>query len=417
MDTTEPIYDKKSGYRWVILCAAASVMFVVTAMQYMCMPVLFHEMSVDTGISLAKLQILWAVIPLAGLLSCFPSGILADRYGSSMVVGLGSLCCAFFGGLRGISSSFSIMAVTTFLFGMFSYVPVVVLPKVMGEWFGEKEQGLAQGLIWSSYSAGAALALAISGTVISKAAGGWQNTYHFLGVLSLIVTLLWFLLTREKKESGTLEKSRSISTCEATAEGFKDNLLSVVGTKDVWLLVLVYAIFIGSYVGSCGVFPGLLEEWGWTASDAHLLMALVTVAGIIGCVIIPAFSDWIGLRRWVYSISVGAVGLITLFCFIFAQNPGALILWILFPAMGIFGGAMPIILAIPIEHKEISIALTGTVLGIMNTGTNISGFSYTLAGAYLLTVNPVYLGILFGIFGYLLSAVLMLSITETGRRK
>ena len=402
-------------YRWVILGVSSAVMFVIMGMQWMSMPVLFFEISQETGIDLSKLQILWAIIPFAGLFSCFPAGILADKYGAYPLIGISSLLCSIFGGLRGISPDFTIMLIFTFLYGITSYIPVVVLPKLIGQWFGKNELGTAQGVTFAFYTAGAAVAMAISATVISPAIGGWKNTYLLYGGLSLVVTVFWYLLAG-KKPAISKEDDASIQTYSDFGGDFRGIIKTVIKDKDVWLLIAIYSIYMGGYIGFFGLFPGLLKEWGWSASAADLSLAVATIASIFGCILIPMLSDKIGSRRWVYTISLAIAGALAFISFIVGRVPDSPLLWVMIIFLGLFGGAMPIVFTIPMELKKIGPALSGSVVGLMNTGSNIAGTIYTLLGAYLLGFGPLLPGVLFGIFGFLLSGLVMIFVTETGTK-
>lgn len=89
-------------------------------------------------------------------------------------------------------------------------------------------------------------------------------------------------------------------------------------------------------------------------------------------------------------------------------------LWVFLTILGFMAGAMPIILAIPVELKAIGIGLAGTAVGLMNMGSNITGFLFPLAGMSMLNMEPIWSGLLFGGAGFVLAGVLALMLTETG---
>ena len=85
-----------SAYKWVIFGVIFLVMLVILGINWMVMPVLFTQMTATTGISLAKFQSVWALIPLAGVLVCLPSGLLGDRFGTFWVIGISLIFCTVF---------------------------------------------------------------------------------------------------------------------------------------------------------------------------------------------------------------------------------------------------------------------------------------------------------------------------------
>jgi len=102
--------------------------------------------------------------------------------------------------------------------------------------------------------------------------------------------------------------------------------------------------------------------------------------------------------------------------FLSVKNPGSSMLWVFLIVQGFMAGAMPIILAIPVELKAIGIALAGTAVGLMNMGSNITGFLFPLAGMSMLNMEPIWSGLFFGGIGFVLAGVLALKLTETGAK-
>ena len=67
--------------KWLVLTIGALTHLFICGMQSMCMPVLFKEISDEMGLSLVQLGVIWATIPLAGLIANLVGGILSDRFG------------------------------------------------------------------------------------------------------------------------------------------------------------------------------------------------------------------------------------------------------------------------------------------------------------------------------------------------
>ena len=102
--------------------------------------------------------------------------------------------------------------------------------------------------------------------------------------------------------------------------------------------------------------------------------------------------------------------------FLSVKIPGNSMLWVFLTVLGFMAGAMPIILAIPVELKVIGIGLAGTAVGLMNMGSNITGFLFPLAGMSMLKMEPIWSGLLFGGVGFVLAGLLALMLTETGAK-
>ena len=410
------IVEGASAYKWVVFGVMFAIMGIVLGANWMVMPVLFTQMSETTGIALSTFQTIWALIPLAGILICLPAGILADKLGVYWVIGISLISCTVFGSMRGLFGSYAGIALSTFFWGGSSYVFMVNYPKVIGQWFPSHQLAAINGLIMAAYSIGAAVGMSISGTMISEAVGGWQNTYHFWAALTGLCTLLWFLFLRKKAGPAyQSSKSPEAMTSEG-AIGSTDMVLSILKIRDSWYLILIFSLLMGGWIGLTGMFPSMMEQLGWPRADANNSMAVSTVAMIVGCAVLPALSDWLGKRRWVFAVCLTLCGLATVMLCSVVKNTGSSMLWVFLVIQGFMAGGMPIILAVPVELKAIGIALAGTTVGLMNMGSNITGFLFPLAGMSMLNMDPVWSGLLFGCVGFVLAGVLALKLTETGSK-
>ncbi len=404
------------GYKWVVFGVMFAIMGIVLGANWMVMPVLFTQMSETTGIALSVFQTIWALIPLAGILICLPAGLLADKYGVYWVIGISLILCTVCGSMRGMFSSYFGIALATFLWGGSSYVFMVNYPKVIGQWFPTHQLAAINGLIMAAYSIGAAVGMSISGTLISTAVGGWQNTYHFWAALTGVCTILWLVLLRKKSGAAADGvKSQEAIAAEGSL-GSISMVTNILKIRDSRYLIIIFSLLLGGWIGLTGLFPSMMEQLGWPREDANNSMALSTVAMIVGCAVLPALSDWIGRRRWIFSVCLTLCGLATVMMFFSVKNPGSSMLWAFLMVQGFMAGAMPIILAIPVELKAIGIALAGTTVGLMNMGSNITGFLFPLAGMSMLNMEPIWSGLFFGGVGFILAGLLALKLTETGQK-
>jgi MFS family permease len=293
---------------------------------------------------------------------------------------------------------------------------MVNYPKVIGQWFPSHQLAAINGLVMAAYSIGAAVGMSISGTIISDAVGGWQNTYHFWAALTGLCTLLWFVFLR-KKAGGAPEGRPDPEAIAAEGSiGSMGMVVNILKIRDSRYLIVIFSLLMGGWIGLTGLFPSMMEQLGWPRADANNSMAVSTVAMIVGCAVLPALSDWLGRRRWIFTVCLTLCGLATVMMFLTVKNTGSSMLWVFLAIQGFMAGGMPIILAIPVELKAIGIALAGTTVGLMNMGSNITGFLFPLAGMSMLNMAPLWSGLFFGGIGFVLAGLLALMLTETGAK-
>ena len=94
---------KDEKYKWIILAIATVTGTFVSAIPFSCMPVLFKEISDDLGLNLVEIGAIWGAGNLAGIFISILAGLLSDRFGVKLILGLSCLFVGITGAMRGLS--------------------------------------------------------------------------------------------------------------------------------------------------------------------------------------------------------------------------------------------------------------------------------------------------------------------------
>jgi MFS transporter, CP family, cyanate transporter len=405
---SEQVAEKASKYRWWILIMASLVNAVVIGLSWMCMPVLFNEISQKMGWSLSELFASWGMIPLAIVFLNIPAGLAGDKFGTRWVPGIGIIIMGISGALRGFSDVYPSFMIWMFLFGATFPFAGVLLPKILGMHFPSKELGMANGVLLGAYGAGAAFSLTFSGTLISGALGGWQNVLYLYGAISLVIGILWLTTVKDKPAITSPGSGHG-----GSAAGV---LLRLIKNPQVLALCAIYFLFTGGWLGVSGAYPALAKEGrNFSPQAAHFVVSLALIAYVAGCFIIPVLSDKLGLRRPVYCIGLLLSGV----CMFLACVAGPPMVWIWAALWGLSAGAIPLIFVMPMEMPEVGPAVGGSAIGLIMAVGNLGGFIFPVVIAGLSSsMNPssalVWIGLLCGIGGYAITGLLIWMIKETG---
>ncbi|MGX8701664.1 MFS transporter [Caproiciproducens sp.] len=122
---------------------------------------------------------------------------------------------------------------------------------------------------------------------------GWRNTLLFMGVISIIVTVLWSIFC--KKEDG-LPAASSTGTVEKIP--FFDPLKEAAKYKSVWLLAL-------SWWGTGLIWNATYTFWptyaqdtlGLTLTQAGLVLGLLPIGSMVGSLTSPKIADKLGYDK------------------------------------------------------------------------------------------------------------------------
>ena len=343
--------------RWNMMAMLALTGSVFVAMPQMCMPVLFKEITIDLGLDLVQVGVIWSMIPLSGMFVILIGGLLSDRFGTKRVLVVGCFLTGLAGILRGMSDSFTTLSATMFLFGLLQIITSPALIRASTIWFPGKHLGLANGVLSMSMGLGFLISSMISATILSPLLGGWRNVLIAYGIASIVISILWYFTRNDPvQEDKSFENDTPIS--------FKEVLLKVIRIKRIWILGSIVLWQIGCYQGMLGYLPIYLRNMGWEAAVADGAMATFHGLSTIFTIPIVLLSDKLGSRKKMLMVTsfmtAAGVGIISI--------GSGINVWIAMAVAGIVrDGFMALQMTALLETKELSARYAGTAIGLIHT--------------------------------------------------
>jgi len=395
---TEPV-----AYRWWVLANAFLIFVMAFGMGWTYIVMLVQQVLQDLGLQMSDWGSLWSAISLGTVLFAIIGGVLGDRFGIRLSVGLGTTFMGLFLLLRGTATSFGSLYLWMLLFGLALAVTFSNVPKALGMWFPPGEFGLANGVTQAGYGVGAGLATVLTPLIV-EAVGGWRSLTSILGVVTIALGVLWLLTV----------KDRVVATAQLTERvGIGASIQRVLHVRDVWIIAGCYFLFLGGYIALIGYAPTyLVSEQGMTAPAAGVVLSIVMWVYVAGAFVLPTMSDRVGLRKAFYVPCMFTTGVFIIAGAFLVGTP----LWVAAAIWGFAAGASPIAFVVPLEMAGVGTALAGSALGVAVTAGYLGGFVGPLICARLAEASPV-AGFAFGGVCYALSALLFLLIKETGPRR
>lgn len=396
----------ESSYRWYILFLGTTTHIFVAALPLACIPVLLPEIAADLNLSLVQVGMVWGIINLPGMFLSIFGGMLGDRYGTGRVLAVFCLFTAITCALRGIASGYTSLLMFSILFGTAQIPLTITVHKAAGQWFSDRQLGMANGILAMGMGAGGILASMISATIMSPLLGGWRNVMFVYAVVSVIFTVLWFQ-TRNRQAS---QINPDIFTGTVS---FKQAFLHVIKIKPVWIIACTQIFFSVFRGGITGYLPTYLEDLGWTTVEASGALTALSAASAIGVIPLSMMSDRLGLRK---SILIPAYLVICICIALLSVNNSAVI-WPMVILMGFFiEGIAAITITLTMESSGVGATYAGTALGLVSSASKLGGVVGPPVGNQLAAVRPVY-GFTFWAITSAVSAILFFFVKETGRRK
>lgn len=386
--------SKKSSFRWVVLFVGFVLELFAIGMGWTCMATLYGEISKAIPMTYAQWGVVWGMVSVAMMLFSIPGGMTADRVGIRRCVGVATIVLGLIGGGRGLTNSFLGLSIMMFLFGVSMSFLSPNLPKAIGLWFSSDELGLANGVLLAGYVVGGALSVMFSGTYLISLLGGWRDLLWCYGIASALLGVVWLIVIKDppssRLEAGHGERAISI----------KESFLKVIRIRDQWLLLGAQFCLQASLLGLIGFLPDILVGRGMSKWEADLSVSLIFWTNILGVILIPLWSDKVGLRK----IFIWPLALLGAICICLFGTMGQTSLMIACAILGLLVGFIPLFVTLLLEMEGIGPMLSGTALGIFYAIGNLGAFVSPVIGGVIMDVTGVnWSGFLF--WGFLLASV------------
>jgi NNP family nitrate/nitrite transporter-like MFS transporter len=309
----------------------------------------FREMY---GLSAFQTSVLIAIPVLLGSIGRLPMGILADKYGGRIVMGLLLLFCFIPAFGVSFSGSYASLVVWGFMLGVAgaSFSAGVAFTS---KWFPAEHQGAALG-IYGMGNIGQSIAV-FGAPVLVALTGNWRVPFWVMGALVGLFGLIFLWLARDASVSA---KPKAVN-----------EYFAILKREPIaWALSLFYFLTFGGFVALGIYLPTLLKDiFGLTPTDAG--------ARVAGFVVVATFMRPVG--GWLADKHGGANVLIFVFAILFVLAWGLTTQSMPLFTIGALGSAAALGLGNGAVFKlvpEYFPKETGTVTGLVGAFGGLGGF-------------------------------------------
>jgi MFS transporter, ACS family, hexuronate transporter len=396
--------------RWWIV----SLLLLISILNYIdrqMFSILAPTIQADLGMSDTEYGHIVSFFLAAYTISYLVSGRIMDgigaRAGMALSLGLWSAASALTGFARGIGG----IAWCRTGLGLFEAGGYTASPKVVSEWFPDKERGTAI----SIYAIGASVGATIAPILVIALANqyGWRGTFLITGALGLLLVIPWLVLFRplhrhpwireaERQHilAGQLPQLNAKPLTEAKRWG------AIVGSPTIWALMGARMLTDPVWYFLQFWMPKYLHsERGLTQNQLTSLW-LIFLAADIGFIAGGFFSDRLvrrgrlpaDARRWVMGVAaltvplfigwvphLGAIELVFAFSMIVALAHAA---WLTCNAALVMD-----LVSKPLFATAFGFVSAGSAVGgiLMNSAVAwaVSNYSYTNCFVFMVLLHPI----------------------------
>jgi MFS family permease len=358
---THTTHVQSASYKWLILKLSTFTFTFVVAIPQMSLPVLFDEISAELGLSLVQVGWIWGAGSVLGILVGLIGGPVGDRFGPRRTLAVACLLMGVAGAARGLSNSFTMLALTTLLTGFAQWSIPMNVHKACGIWFPKEQLGMANGFVSVGMALGFLLGALLAATVFSPILGGWRNVLFVYGAVAIVFGMFWWF-SQEKAGDKGRQNHQTIT--------FRESIGHVTRLRNVWILCIATAGVSGCVNGMLGFLPLYLRDLGWEPALADGTLASFHAVSMLFAIPIALFSDRVGSRRGVLMAAALLIGMGT---GLLGFSGGILISAAVFIAGISRDGFMAITMTAIIEEKGIGAKFAGTAIGLNMSVMGIAG--------------------------------------------
>jgi sugar phosphate permease len=230
----------------------------------------------DLGLSATKIGALLSTFSLAYGIAQLPIGLMLDRLGSRIILAAGMFVWSLAQMATGLVSSFSGFLATRISLGIGEAPMMPCGVKVMNDWFSVRDRGLPTGLLTASNTIGVTLAPPILTLIMLSF--GWRAMFVSVGIFSLLLSLAWYPLYRDRERV-------SLTEAEAQSIGLELEPPRTVMSPGAWRRLFRLRTIWGMMLGFGGVnyTTWLYLSWlpGYLQAERHLSIARTGWVAII----------------------------------------------------------------------------------------------------------------------------------------
>lgn len=245
-----------------------------------------------------------------------PTGLLADRYGRKILLVPGFVLFGATTALSAFAPSYGAFLLLAALTGLGESTYYATQFSLSSEVIPQRFRGLGSAIINSGQAFGISLGLIVASLIAFTFQAGWRAPFAVLGVATMVVGALIWLLVRERPHGQT--ESHRIGAAQQQQPAAR--LLS----RD---LLLIYAVGFCSLYGFFVILswlPYYLQvARGVPASTTGLVSSLVPWASIPGALLVSYLSDRLRRRR-LFMLVMLPLAALALFAIPFSQNTAQL---------------------------------------------------------------------------------------------
>jgi sugar phosphate permease len=349
---------------WIVFSAACSL-FVISQFYKSCMAVITPQLMADLSLGAKGLGLVSAAFYYTFALTQLPMGVYLDRIGPRITMTVLSLISVAGVVIFAFSYSLTMSVIGRALLGVGMACNLMGTFKLLTLWFSPLRFATLSTTIVSI----GAMGTITSSTplVLLVETFGWRHVFVGFGVLTLITTVIFYLVVRDKSH----ETPYGVPLRETSKRGPAPGLGTLFRNKDYWIISVAAFARLGIFFAFQGLWAGpyLMQVMELSPVKTGNLILILNIGFILGGPFFGMMSDRVmKTRKWIITVGLNVLFLHMLIMALLPPGTGLLTLTVLFFSFGIFGSSGMVM------YTQIKELMPPDMSGTALAGINFFGF-------------------------------------------
>jgi MFS family permease len=250
----------------VVLCAAAiAINYVDRSTIAIANPQIRSEFHLS-GAQFGALQSAWS---FSFAVAQIPVGLLVDRFGPKMLLGISLILWSFAVAAGGLTTSYRQLFGARALLGVTESPAYPTAVRVTSNWFQIRDRGVPTGV----FNMGANVGTAISPPLLTAVMllFGWRYMFIVMGAVGVAGSVVWFWLYRDPDKSQLDSKDVAYLAANRSARGA--GLISAQQWAHLFRFQTTWAMMLGAFCSGYGLWMYVTWLPGYLEGQHHISVA------------------------------------------------------------------------------------------------------------------------------------------------
>lgn len=338
-------------YGLIVAAVCVAVYFIGNYMQYQ-LPTLHDRILEELSLTESQYSSIFTANLFPAIFLSLISGLLVDRFGPRICVGIAVVLAAAGGVGRIFAGSYSVMWICMLLSGLGCLFMTSSSAKILFPYFPPEKLGAIVGIVTAGSNVGMFVA-----TASTPWFSGTNSAFVFAAVLGVILAICWFIFVKKEGTDGA---------AEVKPAPILESLKVCLKNKYVWIAGITMFFLLIAQVVISGFLPSALKAvHGMSDKTSGLMTSAFMLGCILGSTFGPRLLNKVSSRRayLLVSLLIAAVGIGLSWKI---GNPVLLAIALIISGAA-HGQFVPVIYAFPIALPEIGATYAATATGLIAT--------------------------------------------------